>query len=391
MPYFIYEVHPTGEGLLAQSVTAGLYLVYARLVLRDYVNAALDIPACGKNVAYEEEEKWVFTQINSLFKSGGGAIDRHPDAIAIRCKLALLANDAGRGGGRIISWDVEADTILYRHLEKSLDAACKLSESDFSRLLKHIGGVDVAATANAEPKPQKSETKSSEDDEEEAMKGSSRTTDKNNHHCGSILADHSGTDIAEELRAALQSYEAPIPGKLEGVEASAGEERQVSLKWKTAKGRYRWTKDGSTALAAHLTKISKGDSIKAPDTDGEFDEEKWKQFVESMLKEGKDKKDADAKGKDDKKGDKEKEDSKKKPDEEEKEEVPKFETELEDLYEKGYIDDVVNPAPTLAYVIYGAALEVNSHRLVAKESKKAKEVRVCEERKARAGCKERSN
>ena len=199
LPYFIYEVHPTGEDLLPQSVAAALYLVYARLVKRDYAGAANCIPACEKNVPYDEEEKWMFSQISGMFEIKD-SYDTHPDSIAIRCRLTLIAYNAeGNKGSKIIDWNPNEDAVLYRHQSKSIDAACRLTKSEFQSFLVYIGDVDEDEDAVEEENTDDKESQNSVNSKADMGLGS-RTSEKNDHHCGSVLADGSDTDIAKEVR-----------------------------------------------------------------------------------------------------------------------------------------------------------------------------------------------
>ncbi|CAJ1327073.1 unnamed protein product [Effrenium voratum] len=82
-PYYLYPVHATHAYMQATSLAAGLYLALLRLMLRDYAASFAELENCWTDVPLLAEEQWVFNQF------GGSLQDRHPDAHAVRCKLAL--------------------------------------------------------------------------------------------------------------------------------------------------------------------------------------------------------------------------------------------------------------------------------------------------------------
>ncbi|CAK8987709.1 Calmodulin [Durusdinium trenchii] len=82
-PYYLYPVHGTQTFLQATSLAASLYLSLLCLLSRDYAKAFAELDNCWTDVPLLAEEKWVFNQFANSLE------DQHPDAHAVRCKLAL--------------------------------------------------------------------------------------------------------------------------------------------------------------------------------------------------------------------------------------------------------------------------------------------------------------
>ncbi|CAE8619966.1 unnamed protein product [Polarella glacialis] len=82
-PYYLYPVHTTQAFVQSTSLAASLYLVLLRLMVRDYAKAFVELESCWTDTPLLPEEQWVFNQFGGTLKDG------HPDAHAVRCKLAL--------------------------------------------------------------------------------------------------------------------------------------------------------------------------------------------------------------------------------------------------------------------------------------------------------------
>eukprot|EP00966_Prymnesium_polylepis_P210597 4876425-Prymnesium_polylepis.1 len=147
------QLHASGSFLMTQSLSAAMYLLAVRLFKREYALAARLLSSVLSDVPFVNEETW----IKHLYARM--ADDPHPDAIAMRLRLALQCNDCGElppfGGGdesQVQNYDEwkmlqehRAD-YMRREFDKyinkwpSVSAACRLNveqEWQLTRMLNH--------------------------------------------------------------------------------------------------------------------------------------------------------------------------------------------------------------------------------------------------------------
>ena len=95
--HYKLQLHSSGAFLITPSLSAAMYLLAIRLFKRQYELAARLIPSVLSDVPFVGEESWV----KALF--GGLSDDPHPDAIALRLRIALQCADCSElppfGGG----------------------------------------------------------------------------------------------------------------------------------------------------------------------------------------------------------------------------------------------------------------------------------------------------
>ena len=80
--HYVYPLHPTEAFFTTPSLAAALYLVYLKIMARDYVGVTPLIPACSTDVAYDKEATFVLSELVISSKE-----DRDPAASAVRLKL----------------------------------------------------------------------------------------------------------------------------------------------------------------------------------------------------------------------------------------------------------------------------------------------------------------
>ena len=147
------QLHASGSFLMTQSLSAAMYLLAVRLFKREYALAARLLSSVLSDVPFVNEESWIKSLYARL------ADDPHPDAIAMRLRLALQCNDCNElppfGGGdeskieSVEEWEAlqqhrasymrrEFDHYIYKW--PSVSAACRLTieqEWQLAKMLNH--------------------------------------------------------------------------------------------------------------------------------------------------------------------------------------------------------------------------------------------------------------
>lgn len=80
--HYVYPLHPTEAYFSTPSLPAALYMVYLRVMHRDYAGVAPLISACATDVGYDRESTFILLEIVIASKE-----DRDPEASAVRLKL----------------------------------------------------------------------------------------------------------------------------------------------------------------------------------------------------------------------------------------------------------------------------------------------------------------
>ena len=147
------QLHASGSFLMTQSLSAAMYVLAVRLFKREYALAARLLSSVLSDVPFVNEESW----IKNLYARMQD--DPHPDAIAMRLRLALQCNDCNElppfGGGdesaveSVEEWEAlqqhradhmrrEFDKYIYKW--PSVSAACRLTieqEWQLAKMLNH--------------------------------------------------------------------------------------------------------------------------------------------------------------------------------------------------------------------------------------------------------------
>ena len=151
--HYKLQMHASGAFLITPSLSAAMYLLAVRIFKRQYELAARLIPSVLSDVPFVGEESWV----KGLF--GGLSDDPHPDACALRLRIALQCTDCaelppfGGGGDERAAQTLEELEGLRQHrlgvMRKEFDkyifkwaavsTACRLTLEQEERLVKLIG------------------------------------------------------------------------------------------------------------------------------------------------------------------------------------------------------------------------------------------------------------
>lgn len=126
--FYLYAVHPSGAFLETPSLSSAFYLVLLRLMHRDYEIVSRLLSACSSDIELQREEAWVFDML------GRTAEDKHPDAHALRMRLALVAFESGHE----VPYDVSADYAEYISKLSHVSAVCRLKMDEEETLLRHV-------------------------------------------------------------------------------------------------------------------------------------------------------------------------------------------------------------------------------------------------------------
>jgi hypothetical protein len=138
--FYIYPVHLSGTFLQTQSLASAFYLVLLFLMKREYEAAARLMSSCFTDTAFSTEEKWVMKLIRATAED-----DKHPDAHAVRLRLALVCYECGEE----VPWKVEDDLSGYITKYGHVSTVCRLSVEDEQLLLGHHGNPTRTQYLNA--------------------------------------------------------------------------------------------------------------------------------------------------------------------------------------------------------------------------------------------------
>ena len=141
--HYIYEAHLSGAYLNSPGLSASVYLVALRLMQREYLEACKALSGCFSDSPFSGEERWALRQ------AGKTVEDKHPDAVAIRCKLALITIASGTE----LPWELEKDVREYYPRQAHTHAFCRLSLEEERAILDHVaGGGSSRGPAGADPR-----------------------------------------------------------------------------------------------------------------------------------------------------------------------------------------------------------------------------------------------
>jgi len=80
--HYVYPLHPTEAFFVVPSIPAALYMVYMKLMMRDYVSVASLMAACQTDIPFGTEATFTLAEIAVATKE-----DHDPNASAVRLKL----------------------------------------------------------------------------------------------------------------------------------------------------------------------------------------------------------------------------------------------------------------------------------------------------------------
>eukprot|EP01012_Entosiphon_sulcatum_P009332 TRINITY_DN1521_c0_g2_i1.p1 TRINITY_DN1521_c0_g2~~TRINITY_DN1521_c0_g2_i1.p1 ORF type:complete len:4962 (-),score=1074.52 TRINITY_DN1521_c0_g2_i1:73-14958(-) len=122
-PYYLYHVHVSMSFLHAPTLAAGLYLLWLRFANRDYGDAARLVDTIGTDIEFSKEEEQVFRSVGEL-------IDGHPNASAVRCRVAHAVLDSPL----VTPWFLPEELANYTASVCHVSAQCQLDADTFQLL-----------------------------------------------------------------------------------------------------------------------------------------------------------------------------------------------------------------------------------------------------------------
>jgi hypothetical protein len=122
---YVYPVHMSAAFCSPPSLGSAFYLCVLRLLAREYALASRLVTACVTDVPFSAEERFLFGMVKRSEK------DAHPDAHAVRLRLALVCFECGEKP----AWDVNKDYQAYLKKYAHVSAECRLDADDEDQLL----------------------------------------------------------------------------------------------------------------------------------------------------------------------------------------------------------------------------------------------------------------
>jgi hypothetical protein len=134
--FYLYPLHISGAFLRTTSIASALYMTVVRIYKREYIAAALLLQACETDSHLTREEKWILSLVSGTMK------DHHPNAHALRLRLALICYECGCVP---IPWNstnklpepVDQDYEDYLKKYSHVSSVCRLSTEDEMRFIEH--------------------------------------------------------------------------------------------------------------------------------------------------------------------------------------------------------------------------------------------------------------
>jgi hypothetical protein len=126
--FFLYPVHISHTFLLTPTQSSAVYLIFLRLLARQYAHAFQVVQSCEADVKLRDDESWVLKQLEKTQE------DVHPDAHATRLKLSLVIMHSGEK----FPWRLQEEYMGYCDKLALVSRSCRLSVDEEYYLLKHI-------------------------------------------------------------------------------------------------------------------------------------------------------------------------------------------------------------------------------------------------------------
>eukprot|EP01127_Copromyxa_protea_P015833 TRINITY_DN4616_c0_g1_i6.p1 TRINITY_DN4616_c0_g1~~TRINITY_DN4616_c0_g1_i6.p1 ORF type:complete len:2171 (-),score=323.68 TRINITY_DN4616_c0_g1_i6:5955-12314(-) len=142
--FYLYPIHLSEVFLKTETLSSSLYLVLVSLMRRDYEGVAKMLGSCSTDTPLSKEELWILGMVRHTIIPGPGVvIDTHPNAVAIRLKLALLVIESG---AKTIPWQYDGTVLegpnyvvedMTNYLAKfaHVSALCRLGSDEEYQLL----------------------------------------------------------------------------------------------------------------------------------------------------------------------------------------------------------------------------------------------------------------
>lgn len=106
--FYLYPIHLSEVFLKTETLSSSLYLLVSLFLRKDYNGVARILSSCSTDTPLSREEEWILQMIRLTVVPGPGiVVDSHPNAVALRLKLALLVIESG---AKQIPWQFAAST-----------------------------------------------------------------------------------------------------------------------------------------------------------------------------------------------------------------------------------------------------------------------------------------
>ncbi|KAJ8602501.1 hypothetical protein CTAYLR_001253 [Chrysophaeum taylorii] len=124
--FFLYNVHVSMAFVLPRGLASALYLLLLRLLKRDYAAASRLCDSVASDVTLSADELAIFRALREAND------DRHPNAHAVRLRVALVTAQSGHAA----PWDLSLEMARYVAKIDHVSAECRLPATDELRLLE---------------------------------------------------------------------------------------------------------------------------------------------------------------------------------------------------------------------------------------------------------------
>ncbi len=135
--HYIYPIHISRAFLFTPTIESAMYLLLLRLLHKQYQDAFQLAESCVSDIMTSSVEASHFWDLIQDQQD-----DLHPNAHAVRLKLAFVAINLGYP----VSWDITTELSFYISKLGSLSAMCRLSAQEEYYLLQQIANKDYKLT-----------------------------------------------------------------------------------------------------------------------------------------------------------------------------------------------------------------------------------------------------
>ncbi|AAZ13558.1 hypothetical protein, conserved [Trypanosoma brucei brucei TREU927] len=124
--FYLYTVHPCRSFLVPPSLAASLYYVVLQCATGHYAAAMRTLESCYTDSTFTTEECFMFTLMGRTLD------DQHPDAHAVRLKLA----HAVLYGPQKPQWPLHTEVAAYLQKKRHVSRACQLTREELIDLMR---------------------------------------------------------------------------------------------------------------------------------------------------------------------------------------------------------------------------------------------------------------